>query len=139
MSSLGNPYRNAQAESFMKPLKVEDVYLAGYESFDDVATRLPSFIEDVYNAKRKHSVLGDRSPNEFDTPLAQQADSIRRPQWSSLRGSLQTAPKPTSTGAADNPACSEEAPYAPPYQDRRHSRPRVVVARDDGAADRSRR
>jgi putative transposase len=33
MSSPGNPYHNAQAESFMKTLKVEEVYLAGYETF----------------------------------------------------------------------------------------------------------
>jgi putative transposase len=63
----------------MKTLKVEDVYLAGYESFDDVATRLPSFSEDVYNAKRMHSVLGYQSPNAFETQLAQQAASIHRP------------------------------------------------------------
>ncbi|WP_093180175.1 DDE-type integrase/transposase/recombinase [Variovorax sp. YR266] len=43
MSSPGNPYHNAQAESFMKTLKVEEVYLAGYETFADVATRLPQF------------------------------------------------------------------------------------------------
>ncbi|MBD9529990.1 DDE-type integrase/transposase/recombinase, partial [Paracoccus sp. PAR01] len=49
MSSVGNPYHNAQAESFMKTLKVEEVYLAGYETFADVARRLPVFIEQVYN------------------------------------------------------------------------------------------
>ena len=30
MSAVGNPYHNAQAESFMKTLKVEDVYIVGY-------------------------------------------------------------------------------------------------------------
>jgi putative transposase len=30
MSAVGNPYHNAQAESFMKTLKVEDIYTAGY-------------------------------------------------------------------------------------------------------------
>lgn len=52
MSSVGNPYHNAQAESFMKTLKVEEVYRAGYETFTDVAQRLPIFIEQIYNTRR---------------------------------------------------------------------------------------
>jgi len=39
MSEVGNPYHNAQAESFMKTLKVEEFYIAGYETFADVARR----------------------------------------------------------------------------------------------------
>ena len=39
MSSAGNPYHNAQADSFMKTLKDEQVYLAGYESFSDVMSQ----------------------------------------------------------------------------------------------------
>jgi putative transposase len=36
MSRRGNPYDNSQAESFMKTLKVEAVYVTEYETFDDV-------------------------------------------------------------------------------------------------------
>ena len=52
MSRKANPYDNATAESFMKTLKQEEVYLWDYKTFNDVTKRIPVFIEQVYNAKR---------------------------------------------------------------------------------------
>ena len=66
MSAKGSPYDNAMAESFFKTLKHEEVYLWDYETFDDVAERLPYFIEKVYNLKRLHSSLGYVPPDEFE-------------------------------------------------------------------------
>jgi putative transposase len=73
MNSAGNPYLNAQAESFMKTLKVENVHTAGHRSFEEVEARSPRFIDDVYNTKRMHSALGYRAPNDFEEQFARQA------------------------------------------------------------------
>jgi putative transposase len=66
MARKGNPYDNAAAESFIKTLKAEEVYLWEYRTMNDVQNRLPTFIEDVYNRKRLHSSIGYVPPVEFE-------------------------------------------------------------------------
>jgi len=66
MSRSGNPYDNAFAESFMKTLKVEEVYMNEYEAFEDALKNIQRFIEEVYNEKRLHSGIGYMSPNKFE-------------------------------------------------------------------------
>ena len=66
MSGKANPYDNAKMESFFRTLKVEEVYMSEYRTFEDVLNSIPYFIEEVYNSKRLHSFLGYMPPEEFE-------------------------------------------------------------------------
>ena len=66
MSRTGNPYDNAKAESFMKTLKSEEVYLHQYRDQEEARASIQRFIEEVYNRKRLHSALGYLSPDVFE-------------------------------------------------------------------------
>ena len=66
MSEKANPYDNAKMESFFRTVKVEEVYMSDYETYDDVLDSIPYFIEEMYNSKRLHSSLGYMPPEEFE-------------------------------------------------------------------------
>jgi transposase InsO family protein len=66
MSRSGNPYDNAKAESFMKTLKCEEVYLNTYRDREEAHASIAHFIEEAYNAKRLHSALGYLAPDTFE-------------------------------------------------------------------------
>ena len=72
MSRTGNPYDNAKAESFMKTLKCEEVYLKAYRDREEVRASIAHFIEEVYNRKRLHSALGYLPPASFEEAAARQ-------------------------------------------------------------------
>jgi putative transposase len=71
MSRRGNAYDNAKAESFIKTLKYEEVYLFEYETIAEARSSIGHFLEEVYNQKRLHSALGYVPPVEFEQQLCQ--------------------------------------------------------------------
>jgi len=73
--AAGTPDENAQAESFFKTLKVEEVYLKTYRTYEEAAHYIGRFIEDVYNARRLHSSIDYQSPTEH-TPMKRSAEPL---------------------------------------------------------------
>ena len=69
MSRTASPHDNAQAESFMKTLKYEEVYRTEYRSLEDARASIAEFLEKIYNRERLHSALGYRPPLEFERHL----------------------------------------------------------------------
>lgn len=70
MAAVGNPFENAQIESFFRTLKCEEVYLHEYRTFAEAEANIERFIEAVYNQKRLHSSLGYLPPVEFEAAYA---------------------------------------------------------------------
>jgi transposase InsO family protein len=66
MSRSANPYDNASCESFIKPLRREEIYVSRYENLEQLHANVEIFIDEYYNKQRLHSALGYRSPDEFE-------------------------------------------------------------------------
>jgi putative transposase len=71
MSRPGNPYDNAQCESFMKTLKQEEIYTRRYRDRADLEAHIEHFIERYYNRRRLHSALDYQTPEDFERSLLQ--------------------------------------------------------------------
>jgi len=77
MSRKANPYDNAVCESFNKTLKWDEVRLNEYNNYFEAKEAIANYIEQIYNAKRLHSSLNYRPPNEFEESLINSQLSVR--------------------------------------------------------------
>jgi len=66
MSSTGNCYDNAVAESFFGLLKRERVNRTRYRTREEARADIFDYIEVFYNRKRRHGYLGNISPVDFE-------------------------------------------------------------------------
>jgi len=66
MSRKGNCWDNAVAESFFGSLKSEQVYFTRYKTREEAKRDIVDYIEMFYNSNRRHSYLGNVSPNKFE-------------------------------------------------------------------------
>jgi putative transposase len=66
MSRIGNCYDNAVMESFFKTLKTELVHDEQYYARKEARKSIFEYIEVFYNGQRRHSLLGYKSPAEFE-------------------------------------------------------------------------
>ncbi|MFC4018381.1 IS3 family transposase [Micromonospora sp. GCM10011542] len=69
MSSVADCYDNALAETFFATLKTELVYTHAWPSRHELGVEVFSYIEGFYNPRRRHSRLGNVSPDTYE-PVA---------------------------------------------------------------------
>jgi putative transposase len=66
MSSTGNCYDNAMAESFFATLKKGHVFSERFQTREQARRKLFEYLEVFYNRVRRHSALGYKSPVAFE-------------------------------------------------------------------------
>lgn len=66
MSKRGDCWDNAVVESFFSSLKMERTNRKRYRSRDEARSDVFNYIERFYNPRRRHSTLGQVSPDQFE-------------------------------------------------------------------------
>jgi putative transposase len=75
MGRVGSAYDNALAESFVATLKTELLYQSRWPTRQAVRTAIFEYIEGFYNTRRRHSALGQVSPDEFEEVRLREQDA----------------------------------------------------------------
>lgn len=70
MSKKGDCWDNAVIESFFSSLKMERTNRKRYRSRDEARSDVFDYIERFYNSRRRHSTLGQVSPDQFERTWA---------------------------------------------------------------------
>ncbi|MDE1863735.1 MAG: IS3 family transposase [Thaumarchaeota archaeon] len=70
MSSTGNCYDNAMAESFFATLKKGHLFRERFQTKEEARRKLFEYLELFYNRVRRHSALGYKSPVAFEIELS---------------------------------------------------------------------
>ena len=66
MSRVGDCWDNAVAESFFATLKKELVHRCAFQTRSEAYDAVSAYIENYYNANRRHSAAGNQSPINFE-------------------------------------------------------------------------
>jgi putative transposase len=66
MSKKGDPYDNACIESFHATIKKDLIYRRRFKTRAEAIKAVNYYISSFYNERRKHSTLGNKSPNQFE-------------------------------------------------------------------------
>jgi len=72
MSPKAAPWENGYAETFIKTLKAEEVSLRQYQNLEQARRSIGHFLDEVYNQRRLHSVLGYLPPAQFERDWQEQ-------------------------------------------------------------------
>ncbi|QTR51860.1 IS3 family transposase [Candidatus Thiothrix anitrata] len=72
MSRRANCWDNAVMERFFRSLKVEAISRERYQTADELTWAVKKYIH-FYNTKRLHSVIGAKTPNQFEQLFLKQA------------------------------------------------------------------
>ncbi|WP_413644746.1 IS3 family transposase [Micromonospora sp. RTP1Z1] len=66
MGSVADCFDNALAETFLATLKTELVYTRAWPSWHELETEVFYHIEGFHNPRRRHSRLGNVSPDTYE-------------------------------------------------------------------------